>query len=97
MLWVRTPVHLRFNRAKNYKFGGGRRHCFGNNISIITKPDKMITATNAKKKKYVMGETELRLRCDKVSRISQIIPIENRIAKICANTIQNGGQYISGI
>ena len=37
------------------------------------------------------------LRCDKACKIFQIIPIENSIEKICASTIQNGGQYVFDI
>jgi hypothetical protein len=55
------------------------------------------TAANAKKKKYVIGGIGPEPRSDKACRISQIIPIENRIVKICANTIPNGGQYVPDI
>jgi hypothetical protein len=56
------------------------------------EPEITITATNDKKKKYVIGEIALGLRCDKTHKACMIIPIENRINKRSATTISNGGQ-----
>jgi hypothetical protein len=56
------------------------------------EPQITATATNPRKKKYVMGEIAPGLLRDNSHNACMIIPIENRTSKRRATTTENGGQ-----
>ena len=65
---------------------------FGNNICTRMEPQITATATNPRKKKYVMGEIAPGLLRDNSHNACMIIPIENRTSKRRATTTEKGGQ-----
>jgi hypothetical protein len=62
------------------------------------EPQITATATNARKKKYVIGEMIAPgLLMDNSHNACMIIPIENRTSKRRATTTEKGGQYVRDI
>jgi len=80
------------NSRKNQMQGGGNIMRFGNNICTRMEPQITATATNARKKKYVIGEIAPGLLMDNSHNACMIIPIENRTSKRRATTTEKGGQ-----